>query len=651
MKDQNKADIFVIIIMVGILVPLSIIHYDLFHSIAEVFATIILIGIFIITWNTRDFHQNQYLMNLGTGFFFIGLLNLIHGLNYNNLIIHGPFIEQWTGMQYFLALVIFIPLLPIMSVKRNVAYLISIYASATILLLMSIYYWGIFPKAYDYELKQLLPFKVSSEFVIIALLLLSLFLLYRRREQFNATIFKYIFFGTLLLAFSEFCFTQYGDTTEFFNALGHLLRVVTFYLFYKAFIQTCLREPMSLIFRNISDTQLLLKDSMKNLEQKIIERTSKIQETNKVLQQKVEEHKLAENKFFNLFESSPQPIIIVDSTGTITLSNRASNVVFGYEEKDLIGQSINILLPDHLKGSHSVQMSEYMESPRIRTMGTGMELVARRRNGALFPVEVSLSPWQEGSNLYVTAVVNDITERKLGEDILRRKNIDLEKKNKELDDFIYNISHEIKAPVSTMMGLTEVYRYELKDDAALDFIEHMDRAIKRLDDYIHNIITFADTAKPTLFPDQIDFKNIVENMFDFCRQREAIQKPIKTMLVVKGDTPFKTDKGRLKIILEHLITNAFQYHSPERKESYVKVCIDKTTPHIKVTVEDNGMGIDDRFLDKIFNMYFRGNYTSKGSGLGLYIAKEAIEKLGGKITVNSTIYEGTSFHFEIPNLE
>ncbi|MDH5379700.1 MAG: PAS domain-containing sensor histidine kinase, partial [Cyclobacteriaceae bacterium] len=323
---------------------------------------------------------------------------------------------------------------------------------------------------------------------------------------------------------------------------------------------------------------------------------------------------------------------------------------FGYEEKELVGKSLDILIPEHLKVKHSQYVNKYMDMPHSRTMGNGVELVAIRRNSDIFPVEVSLSPWKEGNETFVTAVINDITERKNGEDILRRKNIDLEKKNKELDSLLYSISHEIKAPISTMMGLSNIYRYELKNSLASEFVDHMDKAIKRLNDYVHNITTFATNTNPSLFSSDIEFESMISNLYNSSLKNEPVEKAINTLLEIKGDFPFKTDKSRLEVIFEQLISNAIQFHSRDDKECFVKIYVDKTSSLLRVTVEDNGMGIHEHFLDKIFNMYFRGNYTSKGSGLGLYIVKEAVEKLGGNITVESSLFTGTKFAFEIPTM-
>ncbi|MDH5380746.1 MAG: PAS domain S-box protein, partial [Cyclobacteriaceae bacterium] len=369
MKIFGKIDVLILVITLGFLVPMVFYNYDLFHSVAEFFSTLILLGIFIITWHTRDYHKNYYLTSVGIGFFFVGILNLIHVLNYNNLIIHGPYIEQWTIMQYFLAVTIIVPLLPKLKNTAKVNVLVVVYSVATVLIIFCIYFWNFFPKAYDYELKKLLPFKIYSEYVIMAILVGALLLLYRHRNNLEETEYKSSFFGVTLMIFSEFCFTQYGATTEFFNALGHIFRVFTFYMFYKAYIYTCLRQPMDLIFGDLTHTQALLKESMKSLEQKVIDRTSELGETNYVLKQKVEEHKRAEAKFFNLFNTSPLPIIIADVNGKIILSNRASEKVFGYEEKELVGKSLDILIPEHLKVKHSQYVNKYMDMPHSRTMG------------------------------------------------------------------------------------------------------------------------------------------------------------------------------------------------------------------------------------------------------------------------------------------
>jgi len=649
----NRKDILVLLIINTGLYVLTLYNYVLFHSLAETFATIILGGIFFITWGTRKISQNSYLVNMGIGFLFVGLMNLVHIFHYNEMAIHCTcsFISQWIAMQYLLSLVIVIsPLIKHTTIK--IRFLLTLtYTIIVLLELLSIYHWDIFPSTYNFELKALTPFKIYSEYIIILVLLFSLIPLYHLKEKFDASVFQLLVLATIVMAASEYSFTLYSLPTDLYFTIGHLLKIITFYLFYKAFIHVGLEKPYDVIFKNLRDKELALQDSMKNLSGIVEEKTAILQRTNEKLKKEVEQHARSEKKFISLFETSPQPIVIINAQGAIVLTNNAACRVFGYEENEMVGNNVEMLIPDHLRSLHIGFRSDFTKNPHSKPMGKGLELVARRKLGHIFPIEINLSPWRIGAEKYTTALINDISERKLAEDILRRKNLDLKKKNKELDNFIYSISHDIRSPISTLMGLINIFALEIQQPQNQQVIQKMDSTISRLDHYIRNIIIFADVSHSNLFPDLIEFEKLIHTILKSNKSLDQVDNPLEIILEVNGDYAFYTDEHQLEIILDQLIANAFRFRKAYIDNAYLKITINHHEDEVLIVFEDNGIGIHDSFKDKIFNMYFRANYSSVGSGLGLYIVKESVEKLHGEITFKSELDKGATFTVKLPNLK
>ncbi|MDH5603879.1 MAG: PAS domain S-box protein, partial [Cyclobacteriaceae bacterium] len=429
--------------LLGGLSVISLFNYNLFHSLAESFSLIILTGIFFISWHSREYNKDPFFTSLGIGFLFVGFLNLIHIFNYNNLIIHGRHVAQWMALQYFLTFILLVtPYFKLIKHFRY-SYLFIIYSIIVSLLLLSIYYWDNFPVCYNYETKVLTPFKKVSEYIIGALLLVSIIPHLKNRAE--PPIFYNFLLGTLCLVLSGFSFTLYSEISGLFNAIGHILRIISFFLFYRSFIEITIKKPYSFIFRELSTKQKLLEEANRDLEKNIEERTMILQKTNRHLEEEIIRYTQAENRFRNLFDTYTQGIIIADHRGKIVMANEVATTIFGYDHSDLIGESIEVLIPRHLATTHEKMRGKYFEHPTKREMGIGLELAGRKRDGSVFPVEISLSPWEEDGQHFVTAIIQDITTRKKIEDTLRKNNFDLKKKNSELDNFIYSISHYIRA--------------------------------------------------------------------------------------------------------------------------------------------------------------------------------------------------------------
>jgi signal transduction histidine kinase len=261
-------------------------------------------------------------------------------------------------------------------------------------------------------------------------------------------------------------------------------------------------------------------------------------------------------------------------------------------------------------------------------------------------VSAALGHDQNG-NYYLDGAVVDITSIKKTEKTLRDTNEMLRKTNEELDRFVYSASHDLRAPLMSLLGLIRIMELE-KPKNPSQYLEMMTKSIRRLDIFINDIINHSQNSR--LQPDVqlIDFPTLLQDCYDQL-QYLSLASRIKRINDFSIIAPFYSDPKRLAVIFNNLLSNAINYQNPWEKNPFILIRI--TTSEISCTIEvrDNGKGISQEHLDKIFNMFYRANEDAKGSGLGLYIVKEIIDKLEGTIRVESEPGNGTAFIIELPN--
>ncbi len=246
----------------------------------------------------------------------------------------------------------------------------------------------------------------------------------------------------------------------------------------------------------------------------------------------------------------------------------------------------------------------------------------------------------------------DTERRRLDAEItLREQNEELIKINKELDSFVYSVSHNLRAPLMSVLGLLNLAKNEGHDpDQHFGvYFRMMEQSIHKLDDTLKEILEYSRNARNEVLIEKVDLKMLVEDNMDRLRYLDGFNDLTKNIEVI-GEVVAFSDAYRLSVIFNNLLSNAIKYRDSNRSDSYLNIAIEISKSEIKIDFTDNGIGIKDELLPKIFNMFFRASTRSEGAGLGLYIVKETVEKLKGSINVKSTLDVGTSFSIRIPNL-
>ncbi len=242
---------------------------------------------------------------------------------------------------------------------------------------------------------------------------------------------------------------------------------------------------------------------------------------------------------------------------------------------------------------------------------------------------------------------SEISHRKDSESKLRARNEELKKLNVQLDRFVYSASHDLRAPLASILGLINlIERSDSKEDRSIS-IELLKSNIMKLDGFIHDIIEITRSSRVEVKHETIDVYELVSGVFNNLKFLKG-NKNIQECIELSGDRQLVSDKHRLEIVLNNIIGNALKYSNPDSSESYIQVVIDNQPNAVAFKIKDNGIGIDPFHVEKIFDMFYRATDINAGSGLGLYITKENIERLKGTITIRSEIGEGTEVNIKIP---
>jgi PAS domain S-box-containing protein len=346
------------------------------------------------------------------------------------------------------------------------------------------------------------------------------------------------------------------------------------------------------------------------------------------------------------------------------LVNRIAEEMFGYSRDELLGRSVDTLVPDAVRPLHYKHRDSYLEHPRTRPMGSGLELRARRRDGSLFPVEISLSPILTESGMHVTAVIRDVTERKRAEEEVRRleqrytaeleiRNREIERANRLKSEFLASMSHELRTPLHTIIGFTELLNEEQEgalNDAQRRFLGHIYRDSIHLLELINDVLDLSkiEAGGLALKSETYPLRRSIEEALSAIRPGAAL-KGVVVEERGTADWDVVADPLRVKEMLYNLLSNAVKF-TPQGGRVWIETRVDSGFAHI--TVGDTGVGIAAEEQENIFDKFYQvGNTTTgvrEGTGLGLSITKELVQMHGGWMEVASKPGEGSRFTFTLP---
>jgi signal transduction histidine kinase len=237
-----------------------------------------------------------------------------------------------------------------------------------------------------------------------------------------------------------------------------------------------------------------------------------------------------------------------------------------------------------------------------------------------------------------------------GEETLRQQNVQLNKANKEIDSFVYSVSHNLRSPLSSILGLVNIARQEMETGKAdmPNYLNLIEKSIKKLDETIKEILEYSQNDRVDIRLESIDLKALIHDCLSRLQYLKGYDQ-ITRQINFSGSVPFYSDRFRVSIILMNLFSNSIKYHDEYKEHKLLRVKATLTAEKVILEITDNGIGILPDRHDLVFKMFYRGTEKSDGAGLGLYIVKEVVEKLGGNVLLRSEPDLLTTFVVTLPN--
>lgn len=355
----------------------------------------------------------------------------------------------------------------------------------------------------------------------------------------------------------------------------------------------------------------------------------------------------SEAYFRHLLESAPDAMVTIDEEGKIAIVNGQAVEMFGYDRDSMLGQPIELLLPDSLHTAHRAHRKRFLAAPRLRPMGAGLPLRAKRRDGSEFPVEISLSPIESTAGRFVSSVIRDVTERKRMEDEIIAARQAAERANKANSAFLAAASHDLRQPVQALSLLNGALRRTVKDERALQMIESQDHSLTAMTNLLNSLLDIsrldAGAVKPELevFPIQ----RLIDRLSDeFARQAQHSGLEFSASAC---PAVVNSDPNLLAEVIQNLVSNAIRYTD---KGSVRLDCIEQDGQCV-IRVTDTGIGIAEDQLDEIFTEFHQckaPGASKEGFGLGLAIVQRLSDLLKLNIAVESDIGRGSCFSVSMP---
>ncbi|MCM8709669.1 ATP-binding protein [Clostridium sp. SYSU_GA19001] len=628
-------------------------NYIFFHSIAEMFSVLIAFGMFIVSINSLNTYQNQYFIFLGIAFGFVGVFDLLHLLTFDGL---GVFKTEglnltnqlWIAGRYIQSISLLLAFLLFYKTIKPV-YTFVVYAFVSTTLIVLVINKGFFPECFIDGI-GLTTFKKVSEYVISFILLLSLIIIQKNKNKIERILLYELSLSIVINIFSEICFTLFSSPYDKFNIIGHILKVIYQYYFYKATIETMLRNPYK---------QMISKLSFTEAELNILNSKFNVERTER---RKIEESLLQNEECYNILIENSNDAILIHREGKIVFANNSAAKLFGFEVKDelITKQVMNYIHEDYKQKVKNVIENIY--NGIIKSNKHSIKIKAE--DEVVREVIVSSAHILYQGKNSILSLLHDITAEKNAE--ILQKNYDENKKlldeslehNKAIGEFTANIAHELRTPLNVILGALQVLGIYIKNIDNKEIYEFITKYLHiiRLNSYrllrlVNNIV---DVSKidAGFFELQLENKNIVSVVEDITMSVVPYIENKGVSLIFDTDIEeeiIACDPEKIERIILNLLSNAAKFTEAGDE---IKVIVKENKNSIIIKVKDTGIGIPKDKLPLIFKRYTQIDKSLSrnryGCGIGLSLVKSLVQLHKGVITVQSEVGKGTEFIIELP---
>lgn len=348
-----------------------------------------------------------------------------------------------------------------------------------------------------------------------------------------------------------------------------------------------------------------------------------------------------------LLELAPDAMIIVDNEGRMAIVNGQTETMFGYTRNELLGQKIEMLLPGDVREKHVEHRDRYSQTARLRPMGQGQDLAGRRKDGTVFPVEISLSPIETDDGQFISSVIRDVTIRKqMEQDIIAAQRA-AERANKANSAFLAAASHDLRQPVQALSLLNGALRRTVKDERALQMVENQDASLTAMTNLLNSLLDISRLDAGAVTPEIEEFRmqRLIDRLSaEFARQAQHKGLEFES---VSCDAVVRSDPNLLAEVITNLVSNAIRYTD---KGHVILRCVEQDD-QCRLEVSDTGIGIAEDQLDEIFREFHQckaKGASKEGFGLGLAIVRRLTDLLDHRIEVESDLGRGSRFTVLVP---
>jgi PAS domain S-box-containing protein len=360
------------------------------------------------------------------------------------------------------------------------------------------------------------------------------------------------------------------------------------------------------------------------------------------------ERRKVEAKFRGLLEAAPDGMVIVDGDGRIVLVNAQTEKLFGYAREELLGQSVEMLVPARFHGAHRADRSRYFLHPTVRAMRSGLDLFGLRKDGSEFPAEISLSPLVTDEGTLVTSAIRDITERRRNEEAVLRAKQAAEASSRELEAFSYSVAHDLRAPLRSLDGFSKALLEDYEDKLAEDgrqSLKFIRQSAQQMAELIDDLLNLSRVTRSDLRREDVDLGALAQVTIARLRRSDPARG---VDFVVADGLAGNADPHLLGVLLENLIGNAWKF-TAKQPNARIELGLTRDDGRPVYFVRDNGAGFDMRYVDKLFGIFERLHAASdfEGTGIGLATVQRIVQRHGGRAWAEGAVGQGATFYFTL----